>query len=65
MPNVNVKLRARCLVNGQVREAGEIVDLEEMAADGNGVMKPFAESFGDRVKPAAPAADSKTKAEGE
>lgn len=46
---VNVKLAARCLVNNQIREAGEVVDLPETADDGG----PFAACFGEIVKPAA------------
>ena len=44
---VNVKLAARCLVNGQIREAGEIVDLPEKADDGG----DYAKSYGEIVKP--------------
>lgn len=44
---VNVKLAARCLVNGEIREEGEIVDLPEKADDG----QPFAISFGEIIKP--------------
>lgn len=46
---VNVKLKARCLVNGQVREAGEVVDLPETADDGGA----YASTFGEIVRPAA------------
>lgn len=46
---VNVKLAARCLVNGQIREAGEIVDLQEKAPDAEGKMQPFAATFGEIV----------------
>jgi hypothetical protein len=48
---VNVKLAGRCLVNGQEREAGEIVDLPETTELG----EPFAECFGEIVKPGKPA----------
>jgi len=48
---VNVKLAARCLVNGQIREAGEIVDLPEFGTDADGKQAPFAVSFGEVVKP--------------
>jgi hypothetical protein len=48
---VNVKLAARCLVNGQIREADEIVDLPEMGVDANGKPAPFAISFGKIVEP--------------
>ena len=48
---VNVKLKARCLVNGQIREEGEIVDLPEKAPDAYGRgMHPYAETFGEIVK---------------
>lgn len=48
---VNVKLAARCLVNGQIREADEIVDLPEFGIDGEGKKAPFAASFGKIVLP--------------
>lgn len=48
---VNVKLAARCLVNDQVREAGEIVDLPEVTELG----EPFAVSFGEILRPGKPA----------
>jgi hypothetical protein len=48
---VNVKLAARCLVNGQEREKGEIVDLPETTELG----EPFAVSFGEIVRPGKPA----------
>lgn len=48
---VNVKLAARCLVNDQVREAGEIVDLPETTELG----EPFAVCFGEIVKAGKPA----------
>lgn len=51
---VQVKLHARCLVDGQVREGGEVVELPELADDG----KPFAVSFGEIQKATAPAAAS-------
>lgn len=44
---VEVKLAARCLVNGVIREAGEVVLLDEKATDG----KPFAACFGEVLKP--------------
>ena len=43
---VNVKLAARCLVDGQIREADEVVQLPELADDG----KPLAAVFGEIVK---------------
>lgn len=58
---VNVKLAARCWVNGQIREAGEIVDLQETALDGDGNEAPFAASFGEIVKPAKATADTKSE----
>lgn len=60
MGNVNVKLRARCLVNGQIREAGEIVDLPEKADDG----RDFAISFGDIVKPKSSASSPSSESSG-
>jgi hypothetical protein len=56
---VNVKLAARCLVNDQVREAGETVDLPETTELG----EPYAVSFGEIVKPASSAKASETKPE--
>ncbi len=55
---VNVKLAARCLVDGQIREAEEIVELPEKADDGG----DYAKCFGEIVNaPAAtPAAPAKT-----
>jgi hypothetical protein len=53
---VSVKLKARCIVHGQEREAGEIVELPELADDG----KPLAAVFGEIVK--APAAAVSTPA---
>ena len=53
---VNVKLAARCLVDGQIREAGDIVELPELADDG----KPLAAVFGEIIK--APAAAVSTPA---
>lgn len=61
---VNVKLAARCLVNGQIREEGEIVDLPEKALDAKGNLAPFAESFGE-VIPAKAATEAARKAEEE
>jgi hypothetical protein len=52
---VNVKLAARCLVNDQIREAGETVDLPETTELG----EPYAVSFGEIVKPAKAPAESK------
>jgi hypothetical protein len=53
---VNVKLAARCLVNDQIREAGEVVDLPEVTELG----EPFAISFGEIQRPGKPAvAESK------
>jgi hypothetical protein len=53
---VKVKLAARSWVHGQVREAGDIVELPELADDG----LPFAVSFGEIQKAdAAPKADDK------
>lgn len=43
---VNVELAARCLVNGQEREAGEVVDLPETTELG----EPYAVHFGKIVK---------------
>ncbi len=54
---VNVKLAARSLVNGQIREAGEIVDLPEKADDGG----DFAKTFGEIVKPAVKPESDETK----
>ena len=48
MANVKVKLHARCLVDHQIREAGEIVEMPELADDG----EPFAAVFGKIVGPA-------------
>ena len=45
MANVKVKLHARCLVDHQIREAGEIVELPDLADDG----LPFAAVFGQIV----------------
>jgi hypothetical protein len=56
---VKVKLHARCLVDGKVREAGEIVELPEKADDGG----DFATSFGEIVKPQKPES-GKQKPEG-
>jgi hypothetical protein len=53
---VNVKLAARCIVHGQEREAGEIVELPEKADDGG----DLAAVFGEIVK--APAAAVSTPA---
>ncbi len=60
MANVRVKLRARCLVDGKVREAGEEVDLPEKADDGG----DFAISFGDIVKGVRSLKEEAEKAEG-
>lgn len=43
---VEVKLAARCLVNGAIREKGEVVLLDEKATDG----MPFAACFGEVLK---------------
>lgn len=43
---VEVKLAARCLVDGVIREKGDVVLLDEKATDG----KPFAECFGEVLK---------------
>lgn len=57
---VNVKLAGRCLVNGQVREAGEIVDLPETTDLG----EPYAVCFGEVVKPSSkPAVTEPSKGE--
>lgn len=61
---VNTKLYARCLVNSQIREAGEIVDLQEKAPDAEGKMQPFAATFGEIV-PAAEAKKAAEKKDGE
>lgn len=44
---VEVKLAARCLVNGEIHEKGAVVLLDEKATDG----KPFAACFGEVLKP--------------
>jgi hypothetical protein len=55
---VKVKLAARSLVLGEIKEAGAIVELPELADDG----RPFAVCFGEIVKAEAPAkSDEKTK----
>jgi len=54
---VNVKLAARCLVDGQIREAGDIVELPELADDG----KPLAAVFGEIVKTPAAAVSTPAK----
>jgi hypothetical protein len=59
---VNVKLAARCLVNGQIREAGEVVDLPEKALDAEGKLAPYAAVFGE-VMPVAEAKVALKKAQ--
>lgn len=43
---VHVELAARCLVDGEIHDAGDIVLLQEKAPDAEGKMQPFAEVFG-------------------
>jgi hypothetical protein len=62
---VNVKLAARCLVNGQIREAGEIVDLQEKALDAEGNLQPFAAVFGEIIPKKVAEAEEKAAAEAE
>jgi hypothetical protein len=52
---VKVKLAARCHVDGEIKEAGAIVELPELADDG----RPFAACFGEIQKgePAAKPAE--------
>jgi hypothetical protein len=52
---VKVKLAARGLVNGEICEAGAIVELPELADDG----RPFALSFGE-IQKAEPVKGEKT-----
>lgn len=52
---VKVKLKARGWVNGAICAAGEIVELPELADDG----QPFAILFGEIQKAEAKAADKK------
>lgn len=52
---VNVKLAARCLINDQIREAGEIVDLPETTD----FSEPYAVLFGEIIKPKAAEANAK------
>lgn len=54
---VEVKLAARSLVNGEIHEAGAIVLLDEKATDG----KPFAACFGEVLKAAKPDAKPDAK----
>lgn len=62
---VNVKLAARCLVNGQIREAGEIVDLQEKAPGPDGTLQPFAAVFGEIIPKKVAEAEEKKAEEAE
>jgi hypothetical protein len=46
MATVKVKLHARCWVNSEIRNKGEIVELPEFADDG----EPLAAVFGEIVR---------------
>lgn len=62
---VNVKLFTRCLVNDQIREGGEIVDLQEKAPGPDGTLQPFAAVFGEIIPKKVAEAEEKMAEEAE